>query len=543
MKSKKNLQKILCIALAVASVFSMLTPSSYAAELRWFKYAGGLWGAEAALTDVEQREIEEVIEEIKYKNEIAVGDPHYKAVAVAITRKDGSNGSKLIFGVVPQALSDYKAVQTVCHNEITKNKQEGYGLYKILPNETKEQQAQPTYSNHIVLRLEFDKSSNPILVNDETQIENGLLGVKRDVFLRLLGQEPDPQKARTMAGLTETTYGWIKQRMGRIFSHRRALITDFDALMGAYEKGRAAYFGLSFAEQKDPANAALIASMLKTIMDRVVLLLEIMFLNPSLGAVAGQNKAAIAAWKMGETTLQTLVELLHKLHKQSGNCISEARASELWSQLLAPENDEEGKEPLSLGNDDNVLPLVMRELFNKSSAILLELLPIEGHRKRLEICETLPQRPVHFFVSRRSPSAIDEKPFVDNPQTFRVPVQDDLPLIQGLSLIIYGVPLHDDTGYAMASPYLKAAGFSETYWLLRWHATGIWSVCFFPKSEGCTYIREKLSKCFGNRWLWEDLTTCWLMPVDVCIADNCWRLRLTPQRWYPPSPYSVFGAR
>ncbi|GHV31061.1 hypothetical protein FACS189481_5960 [Clostridia bacterium] len=201
----------------------------------------------------------------------------------------------------------------MCHNEIRQNAAEGYGKWTVLP-------VVRNYQRVPRAKIIFCKSSDPIKTDAGYETANGLLGTKRDIFLKLLAQEKNPANVCSMVGTSAETYVWTMIRSGLLARLRRTPITDWEKLISSREKSMAAFFALSFADQKNPAK---IEPILRKFMDRALLELEIAFTDPALGTAAMQNKATIVAWQKGEKTPETLELLRQQLFKQTGETLPE----------------------------------------------------------------------------------------------------------------------------------------------------------------------------------------------------------------------------
>ncbi|GHU85167.1 hypothetical protein FACS1894198_2540 [Clostridia bacterium] len=396
-----------------------------------------------------------MFEKLSEKNKLK--DWHgFEMVAFDINSPDKSAPHEFLLGIATRETSLRTIASNVCHNEIRQNAAEGYGKWTVLP-------VVRNYQRVPRAKIIFCKSSDPIKTDAGDETANGLLGTKRDIFLRLLAQEKNPANVCSMVGTSEETYMWTKIRPGLLARLRRTPITDWEKLISSREKYFAEYFALSFADQKDPAKTE---PILRRFMDRALLELEIAFTDSALGAAAMQNKATIVAWQKGEKTPETLELLRQQLFEQTCETLPEQERADWgvsWGLLLRSIDDSEGRRYWEPDYYDRCYPerevRKTRNLQETSDRLGWPLIALLGHRDRIAKYKALPNWRFTFFLKTTEDQAV--------------------------SCVHFGAwegkKVSSPFAETLANPILCQQGLSPDYWFLRWFEKGVWALLFHPR--------------------------------------------------------------
>ncbi|GHV30948.1 hypothetical protein FACS189481_5760 [Clostridia bacterium] len=227
--------------LTVASVFSMITPVSYAIG-KWFRYAltddGSLhcaWGLELSADDFDLLNPgqprnagvfnnKKVFDMIASKNKIRL-NPGHEAVIFQVISPDGSVPSKFLVGVFARPTARDALVKSVCHREIKQLAQKGCTKWQIrlLGVSQKHREEAP------IVQVTFTKDPKSVdaghkasnAKNDSTkvgagyEINNGLLNVNISKLVPLVR---DNSGIRAICGIGKETF----TRRSTLVSHARA---------------------------------------------------------------------------------------------------------------------------------------------------------------------------------------------------------------------------------------------------------------------------------------------------------------------------------
>ncbi|GHV30253.1 hypothetical protein FACS189481_4250 [Clostridia bacterium] len=232
MKSKKSLQKVLCIALAVASVFSMITPVSYGVRWEEFDTKNGckvfVFDPQGSSENTVLRCVKEpvMIADLKRKSNIQENEPCELRIFEATTNNERT--PKYLAWFVrqndPQQQTKKQAILRAYGNSV------GYSKCDIVSELTMPVQSTGTPEGAPIAKvIKVVFKNDPIVVDAEWQVENGLLGMMRDIILRLVKLLGAP-KVRNLIGMATEIFVWKGSRPAKhVLFDRAARMRPYDA--------------------------------------------------------------------------------------------------------------------------------------------------------------------------------------------------------------------------------------------------------------------------------------------------------------------------
>ncbi|GHV29823.1 hypothetical protein FACS189481_3190 [Clostridia bacterium] len=201
MKSKKSLQKVLCMVLATASVSSAVVPVS-SAEGFFITTEENL---KAVVLTKSDKKWENQAPDTKhyYRNDWAIDDLEEtnrlrdltpKWIVVELEWADRSRPNEEILAPTFSEFADKKTVLGICHDLIAESLAKGYRL-----------KAEADWSQPLSSWGDPKKVKATLTPFATYEVNNGLVGLKRDIFQNLTNITKNRAKIRVMLGLCQET--------------------------------------------------------------------------------------------------------------------------------------------------------------------------------------------------------------------------------------------------------------------------------------------------------------------------------------------------
>ncbi|GHV30441.1 hypothetical protein FACS189481_4680 [Clostridia bacterium] len=253
MKSKKSLQKVLCVALATASVFSMIIPVSYAVRWKELELKNGCkvfvfdpQGSSEDATLLNLLNDRTMLAELKSGNNIQENEPCELRIFEATTNNE--RAPKYLEWLVrpndPQQQAKEQAILRAYGNSLDYSKCDIVSERTMPVQSTRNSEG---VSATKVVKVRF--KNDPIVVDAEWQVENGLRGMMRDIILRLVRLLRE-QKARALFGMMWQIFVWKGSGAGKhALIDRAARMRQYDAACGC-QQAAASFASLAPAERQ-----------------------------------------------------------------------------------------------------------------------------------------------------------------------------------------------------------------------------------------------------------------------------------------------------
>ncbi|GHV30434.1 hypothetical protein FACS189481_4660 [Clostridia bacterium] len=307
-KRAKRFQKVLCMILAVASVSSMITPASHAAP-KWVELADGYREAVVNFSDAEDGNQEkdkpneffknsQLINKVIKANREKEGVNMRQMRAFDLTCDDNPNYHKILVAYFGAGEPIEDAAKAATKHEWHKLQRLGYNNREVVPPHP--DLAAPTGMQERLPLTHVVFSTKPIKVRSKYQVDNGLIGMNRDIVLKLLKLMSNSQNVRAMVAMAQRIYDWaMVYRAGFLARFNRPF--DLNDLLDLYMKSMAEFFDLPLVNQTSSPEAE---KLLKKIMVCILRVLEdTLNKSPNTSEVAAW-KATLKSWKASHTTIR-----------------------------------------------------------------------------------------------------------------------------------------------------------------------------------------------------------------------------------------------